>query len=194
MSDQKQSQFIEVQELTDSDYVPVFGQSSNRKISKSNLFDQIKDETQIFIYPTIEQLQSADLVADLTWPVYVRVEEAEYRLYKITSLAPGVNDIAMNNGLTATFQEEYSDVGFVVGPNPSIDNAIAVFDGVMGTQLKNGPVIGAIGKNLIEASTVTDTSYIKINTDEYIPISDRFRNRSEGCWASISIRLRCGIV
>ena len=175
MSDQKQSQFIEVQTLTDSDYVPVFGQSSNRKISKPNLFDQIKDETQIFIYPTTEQLQAADLVADDTWPIYIRNAETEFRLYQITSLAPGVNDIALDNGLTATFREEYSDVGFVVGPSPSVDNAIALFDGVMGTQLKNGPVIGATGINLIQAPGVGDTSYIKINPDESVSL----RNTSQ---------------
>lgn len=170
MSDQKQSQFNEVKKLTDSDFVPVFGQNSNRKIRKTNLFGQIKDETQIFIYPTTEQLQAADLVVDETWPVYVRNEETEYRLYKITSLAPGVDDIDLNNGATATFQPEYSDVGFVVGPNVSVDNAIAVFDGATGTQLENGPVIGVIGENLIELNTVSDTSYVKINADESVSL------------------------
>lgn len=170
MSDQKQSQFTEVQELIDSDFVPVFGQGSNKKITKVNLFDQIKDETQIFIYPTTEQLQAADLVADLTWPVYVRNAETEYRLYKITSLAAGVNDISLNNGLTATFQEEYSGSGFVLGPAISTDNSIALFDGVTGAQLKDGPVIGAIGESLVELNIVSDTSYIKINADESVTL------------------------
>ena len=179
MSDQKQSQFIEVQTLTDSDFVPVFGQSSNRKISKPNLFDQIKDETQIFIYPTTEQLQAADLASDETWPIYVRNAETEFRLYQITSIAPGVNDIALNNGLTATFREEYSDIGFVVGPAVSVDNAIAVFDGTTGTQLENGPIIGAIGENLIELSTVSDTSYIKINSDESVTLRNTTQMQSD---------------
>ena len=82
--DKKQSQFTEVQTLSDNDFIPVFGQGVNEKITKENLFDQIREETQIFIYPTIEQLQSANLVADPEWPVYVQVEANGYALYKIT--------------------------------------------------------------------------------------------------------------
>jgi hypothetical protein len=106
----KQSSFTEVHELLNSDYVPVFGSGSNKKISKPELFRQIKDETQIFVYPTIEQLQSANLVADPDWPTYVRVEEAGYRLYKITSIAAGANDIVLNNGTVAKSQLEYDNV------------------------------------------------------------------------------------
>lgn len=105
--DRKQSSFTQVSELEDSDFIPSFGMNTNKKISKADFFDQIKDETQIFIYPTIELLQAANLVADPDLPVYARVEETLYRLYKITSLAPGADDIPLNNGSTATFQEEY---------------------------------------------------------------------------------------
>lgn len=104
--DRKQSQFTQVDALYSSDFIPAFGQATNKKISKADFFKQIKDETQIFIYPTIEQLQTANLVADPDWPIYVRVEETEYRLYKITSLAAGGDDIPLNNGATATFQDE----------------------------------------------------------------------------------------
>jgi len=104
--DKKQSNFTEVNELLNSDYVPAFGAGSNKKISKPELFKQIKDETQIFIYSTVEQLQAANLIADPEWPIYVRVEERGYRLYKITSIAAGINDIALNNGTVATAQVE----------------------------------------------------------------------------------------
>lgn len=170
MTDQKQSQFIEINELSDSDYLPAFGMSSNKKISKPNLFKQIRDETQIFIYPTTELLQAANLFADPDWPVYVRNEETEYRLYKITSIAPAVNDIALNNGTTATFQEEYSDIGFVVGPSPSIDGAIALFDGTSGTQLKNGAIPSTIGSAFISTPDSAIAGYPKKNTNNTLTI------------------------
>jgi len=102
--DRKQSQFTQTSTLLSSDYVPAFGQSTNKKISKADFFKQIKDETQIFIYPTIELLQAANLVADHDFPVYVQVEETGYDLYKITSLAAQSGDIALDNGTTATNQ------------------------------------------------------------------------------------------
>jgi hypothetical protein len=168
--DRKQSQFTAVDSLDDSDFVPVFGSGSNSKISKANLFNQIKDETQIFIYPTIEQLQAANLIADTEWPVYVRVEETEYRLYKITSLAAGPNDIELDNGTTATFQEEFSEIGFVVGPDSSVDGALAVFSGTTGTQLENGPVPTDIGTSLIEAPDFDNTGYIRVNPDNTVTV------------------------
>lgn len=67
MSDQKQSQFIEVQGVNDSDYFPIFGQSSNRKISKPNLFDQIREEVAGDIGEFIANT-AADL-ADLNCPI-----------------------------------------------------------------------------------------------------------------------------
>ncbi len=132
MTDQKQSQFTEVTTVTDNDYFPVFGGQTNEKITKKNLFSQIKDETQIFIYPTVALLQGAPLIADSEWPIYARIEENGYRLYKITSLAAGANDISLSNGTTATFQPEstsafslwsngviynISDNAFVTGSN-----------------------------------------------------------------------------
>jgi len=110
--DRKQSQFTQTSTLLSSDYVPAFGQSTNKKISKADLFKQIKDETQIFIYQTIELLQAANLVADPDNPIYVMVEETGYEFYKITSLAPGVNDIELDNGTTATNQH----VGYSAEP------------------------------------------------------------------------------
>lgn len=168
--DKKQSQFTEISELTSSKYVPVFGSSSNEKISKENLFSQIREEAGAFIYPTIELLQAASLVADPDWPVYVRVEETEYRLYKITSLAAGENDISLTNGTTATFQEEYSEIGFVVGPDVSVDGAIAVFSGTTGTELENGPVPSTIGEELLTISDFDNTGYFRVNADNTVTI------------------------
>ncbi len=113
MSGQKQSQFTAKSRVGASDYFPVFGSGTNEKVLKSDLFQQIKDETQIFIYPTIELLQAADLIADPDFPIYVRVEETGYSLYKITSLAAGASDIELDNGTTASLQLESSRVGFV---------------------------------------------------------------------------------
>jgi hypothetical protein len=163
--DKKQSQFTEIQSVDDLDFFPVFGNGTNQKISKENLFDQIKDETQIFIYPSTEMLQAADLVADPDLPVYVRNEETEYRLYKITSLAPGPSDIPLNNGNTATFQEEYSEIGFVLGPDPSINGALAVFSGTSGTQLQNGPVPTVPGVSFLGLATPVVQSFPRVNTD-----------------------------
>lgn len=166
----KQSNFTEITTLDDTKFVPVFGAGTNEKISKENLFDQIKDETQVFIYPTTEQLQAADLVADPDFPIYVRNEETEYRLYKITSLAAGVNDIAMDNGTTATFQEEYQDIGFVVGPATSTAGAIPLFGDTTGTQLTDGPLPTSIGTALIEAPDFDNIGYTRVNSDNSVTI------------------------
>lgn len=140
----KQSKFTEIQTLDDTKFVPVFGAGTNEKISKENLFDQIKDETQIFIYPTTELLQAADLVADPDFPIYVRNEQTGYWLYKITSLAAGVNDIAMDNGATATFQDELrcfsvgvvadlASLSLLVGSEVSTKGCLVIGDGGHGT-------------------------------------------------------------
>jgi hypothetical protein len=147
--DKKQSQFTEVQTLSDNDFIPVFGQGVNEKITKENLFDQIREETQIFIYPTIEQLQSANLVADPEWPVYVQVEANGYALYKITSLAAGPNDIALTNGKTATFQ----NTSPAVIPNVAALSSITAVAGRLyklkeyntGTGVGGGSLVGRVG-------------------------------------------------
>lgn len=165
----KQSQFIEIDEVPGGYELPVFGNGVNRSISIENFLNQIRNESVVkFIYPTIESLRASDLSPDLDEPIYVRVEETEFRLYKITNLAPGPNDIPLDNGSTATVQQEYSEIGFVVGPSTSVDGAIPVFNGTTGTQLENGPIIGDIGHALIESDTVSDTSFIKINPDSSV--------------------------
>jgi hypothetical protein len=105
--DQRQSQFTEVQSLESSDYLPSFGANTNKKISRDNFFNQIRELVD-FIYPTIESLQQADLPADPDDPVYVRVEETGYALYKITSVAAQEGDIELDNGTVATYQIEGS--------------------------------------------------------------------------------------
>lgn len=112
MMDRKQSQFTQTSALLSSDYVPAFGLSTNKKISKTDFFKQIKDESQTFIYPTIELLQASNLVADPDNPIYVMVEETGYEFYKITSLAAISGDIALENGATATNQH----VGYSAEP------------------------------------------------------------------------------
>ena len=105
--DMKQSQFIEVNEVPEDSYFPVFGNGVNRRVSKDNVFEQIKKEKiSPFIYPTTELLQSADLRADEDFPTYVRVEETGYLLYKITNIAAGTDDITLENGFVATMQIE----------------------------------------------------------------------------------------
>jgi hypothetical protein len=99
--DQRQSQFTEVQSLESSDYLPSFGANTNKKISRDNFFNQIRELVD-FIYPTIESLKQADLPADPDDPVYVIVEETGFVIYKITSLAPQAGDIELNNGTTAS--------------------------------------------------------------------------------------------
>jgi hypothetical protein len=113
MTDLKQSQFTKKSTILENDYFPIFGNGTNEKILKSDVFSQIKDELNIYIYPTILQLKAANLIADPDFPVYVRVEETGYQLYKITSLAAGVSDIIMNNGTTASLQLESSKVSVV---------------------------------------------------------------------------------
>src|SRR5690606_1891809 len=108
----KFSQFTVKDTVADEDFINITGRT-NRRISWPNFLDEVYDRIVTpFIYPTIELLKEAPLRADEDNPVYVRVEETEYRLYKITNIAPGVNDIALDNGNTATAQSEYRDVGF----------------------------------------------------------------------------------
>lgn len=101
---EKKSQFTTVSTVSDNRSFNVFGQNVDEQISKPDLFNQIRDEIYSpFIYPTVELLQAADLEADEDFPTYVWVEENQCRLYKITSLAAGVNDIELDNGATATY-------------------------------------------------------------------------------------------
>lgn len=156
--DQKQSQFTEVSELIDSDYIPIFGAGTNRKISKPNLLSQIKDETDIFIYPTIAQLQAAALVADLTWPIYVRVAETGYKLYKITSLAANAYDISLSNGTTASLQLETAQVSVaatfaMLGLLPATAGQIITISCHTSGTLGGGQFIGVAGSAASDGGT-----------------------------------------
>lgn len=102
----KKSKFITQDSVPDDHYLDTFGGGVNRKIPKPKFFKQIRDEAQTFIYPTVVSLQQANLEADPDNPIYVRVAENDFYLYTITSLAPGPNDISLDNGATATFQQE----------------------------------------------------------------------------------------
>lgn len=102
----KKSTFITQDSVPDDHFIDTFGAGVNRKIPKTKFFEQIRDEAQTFIYENVVDLQAANLEADPDDPVYVRVAENEFRMYRITSLAPGPDDIALDNGATATFQLE----------------------------------------------------------------------------------------
>lgn len=166
---EKKSEFIEVSTVSDSQYFGVFGNNVDRKISKLNLFAQIKDESFApFIYPSIELLQAADLESDEDNPTYVRCEETEYRLYKITNLAPGVDDISLTNGNTATFQVEYRDIGFVIGPATSVAGSLAVFTDTGGAQLDDLLVPTNAGKAFMRAADSAAVSFPRKNADNTV--------------------------
>lgn len=166
---EKKSQFIEVETLTDSQYVPVFGSGVDRKISKPNLFSQIKDESfSPFIYPTIAILQSADLEVDVDNPTYCRCEETEYRLYKITNAAPGVDDIALTNGNTAEYQIEYRDTGFVTSVATTATGALAVFTDSTGQEIDKSVVPTNAGKAFIQATDGASISFPRKNADNTV--------------------------
>ncbi|MBK8187644.1 MAG: hypothetical protein IPK77_10645 [Cellvibrio sp.] len=166
---EKKSQFIEVETLTDSQYVPVFGSGVDRKISKPNLFSQIKDESfSPFIYPTIAILQSADLEVDVDNPTYCRCEETEYRLYKITNAAPGVDDITLTNGNTAEYQIEYRDTGFVASVATAATGALAVFTDSTGQEIDKSVVPTNTGKALVQAADSASIAFPRKNADNTV--------------------------
>lgn len=168
----KQSNFTQVTTVDESDNVPLFTASENKRITYANMRDQLTDEIAVrFIYPTTAQLQQSNLEADEDEPNYVRCEETEYRLYKITALAAGVDDIALDNGMTATYQEEYSKSGFVLGAASSTNNALALFDGVTGTQLKAGAVLSTIGGNLASATSIAQVSYPRVDASNAVTMA-----------------------
>jgi hypothetical protein len=168
---EKKSQFTTVTEVSENRYFNVFGQNTDEKILRDNLFDQIQEQIYSpFIYPTIELLQAADLEADEDFPVWVRVEETQYKLYKITNLAPGADDIALNNGATATFQVEYRDIGFVIGPASSTTGALAVFSDTSGTQLDDSVVPTDTGLALITAAVTATKGYFSKDTDNTVDV------------------------
>lgn len=165
----KKSQFIEIDELLDSQYLSAFGDGIDRKISKPNFFKQIKDESfSPFIYPTIELLQAADLEVDVDNPAYCRCEETEYRLYKITNAAPGVDDIALNNGNTAEYQIEYRDTGFVTSVATSAAGYIPVFTDSTGQELDKSVVPTNTGKAFIQAADSATVTFPRKNADNTI--------------------------
>ena len=160
----KQSNFTQVTSVDEADNIPLFTGSENKRITYENMRNQLTDEIAVrFIYPTTAQLQQSNLEADEDEPNYVRCEETEYRLYKITALAAGVDDIVLDNGMTATYQEEYSKSGFVLGAASSTNNALALFDGTTGTQLKTGAVLSTIGGNLVSATSIAQVSYPRVD-------------------------------
>lgn len=98
----KKSNFITDSEVPDGHFFDTFGNGVNRKISKENLFAQIKKKAQTYYYDSEDDLKAADLEADPDSPIYVRVAPA-WRLYRITSQAAVAPfDIPLDNGATAT--------------------------------------------------------------------------------------------
>lgn len=169
--DKKFSQFTAKDTVADSDYVNVTGSGVNRRVSWPDFLDNIYDRIVTpFIYPTIELLKEAPLRADEDNPVYVRVEETEYRLYKITNIAPGANDITLDNGNTATAQSEYRDIGFVVGPETSTLGALATYDNETGTLLSDGPKPTDVGINLLEFPDSAFGGYFRKKDDNTVEL------------------------
>lgn len=157
--------------VADSDYVNVTGSGVNRRVAWPDFLDNIYDRIVTpFIYPTIVSLQEAPLSADEDDPVYVRVEETEYRLYKITNIAPGASDIVLDNGNTATAQTEYRDIGFVVGPDISEIGALATYDNLTGTLLANGPLPSTVGVNFIEFPDSASDGYFRKKNDNTLEL------------------------
>lgn len=167
----KFSQFTVKDIVADSDYVNVTGSGVNRRVAWPDFLDNIFDRIVTpFIYPTIAALQEAPLRADEDDPVYVRVEETEYRLYKITNIVPGASDIVLDNGNTATAQTEYRDIGFVVGPETSSIGALATYDNETGTLLAEGPTPSTVGVNLIEFPDSSSDGFLRKKNDNTLEL------------------------
>lgn len=166
----KQSQFIAVDEIAEGFDVPLVGANVNRRISKTDLFAQIRAETSTFIYKTIADLEAANLEANEDSPVYVRCEETAYRLYKITSLAAGDDDISLENGTTATLQVEARDTGYVFGPEGATDGHIAIWNGNTGEALKDGPALTdfATAAQGDKADTAIQEDDLVAYTDDFV--------------------------
>lgn len=171
MTNFKQSGFTTVNELNDSDFVPSFTTAENQKITFSDLKSQLEqDIVGTYIYQTIASVQTADLVADVDNPTYIRCEETEYRLYKITNIAAGIDDISLDNGNTATFQEEYSKSGFVLGAGTVTDGAMVLFSGTSGAAITEGAVPTNVGSSIVEAASVGADSYLKVLADDTVAL------------------------
>lgn len=159
--DRKQSQFTEVSTLLDSDFVPSFGLNTNKKVSKYNFFDQIKDELLTFYYQTIEQLQSANLVADPDDPIYVMVAETNFSIYKITSLAANPGDIELDNGATASLQNQQKNI---VSSYADLASTPAIEAGYVVTTLGHTYIgIGSLSF-IAKSGSVTDNGGTRINS------------------------------
>lgn len=65
-----------------------------------------KRKFSTFIFPTTLSVQTTNLVEDLDFPVYLRVEETGYKLYKVVNFIARPGDIPMDNGFTAALQIE----------------------------------------------------------------------------------------
>jgi hypothetical protein len=166
----KFSQFTAQSTVSDDDYINITG-AQNRRIRWPDFLDNVYDRIVTpFIYPTIESLQEAPLRADQDDPVYVRVEETEYRLYKITTIEAGPDDIVLDNGNVATAQTEYRDIGFVVGPESSTVGNLAIYDNTTGTLLADGPNPSTFGVNLIEFPDSALDGYMRKKNDNTLEI------------------------
>lgn len=130
MSGKKKSAFITQDSVPDDHFVDTFGNGVNRKIPAPKFFEQIRKNQQTFIYESVEDLQGANLKANPDDPVYVRVAETGFWLYRITSLAATALDIELENGTTAT--RVYEETAVI--PLPDITslsslNTAALVDG-----------------------------------------------------------------
>ncbi len=100
--------------------------------------------------------------------------------HKLTGLADPVDpqDAATLASVLALIASGLAGTGDVVGPDPGVDNALAIFDGVSGKLLKVGPVwrLASTGKMLCGPSytptvVVADAATITLNWN----LSNRFQ-------------------
>lgn len=98
----KKSTFIQDKSVPNDHFFDTFGKGVNRKISKPDLFNQIRANAQTYIYQTQAEVEKLNLQANPDNPVYFRVAENDFKLYEITTLEPGPDDFSLDNGTTAT--------------------------------------------------------------------------------------------
>lgn len=112
-----------------------------------------------FIYPTVDSLKSADLAYDIDMPVYVRVEEMSYRLYKIINAVPGTEDILLDNGNVAQLQGEnpvYFDTAGILSSSSLPNGAVAYTKGVF--EIGDG----GSGKYIVEPAIGTPDGFYRM--------------------------------
>src|SRR5690606_19577298 len=106
----------------------------------------------------VYEFESELVASDIAIGEYALVEETSYGLYKITSNAATGNDISLDSGFTATWENQLG--GFVIGPASSTDDAIALYDGTSGALLKDGPAISSLA---LASDVATNTLAIANN-------------------------------